>query len=278
MGETMYNLKKIICGKRLEIYKINNYVINTKGEEITGEIFKDNNGRVGDESLDEEIKENNSIRSRETTLNNARNNIIRLIKCNEDMRAFITLTFKFESNYKDSKKLLNNLFNKLRKTYTDLKYLWVLEYGDLHNRLHYHVLTNIPIEIKLSSSKEKKSKEHKQLENSFRIKYWKHGWVDIRELDQEGNTNIALYVAAYITKDLINKQFEGYRIYGYSIKTLDKPIEEKIYTLEDTESLIVRHSKDYEIKYSNSYGIGYTDHKGEHTGQVNYFDLIKKED
>jgi len=64
--------------------------------------------------------------------------------------------------------------------------------------------------------------------------------------DQEENTNIALYVATYITKDLINKQFEGYRIYGYSIKTLDKPIEEKMYTLESTDKLLKRYSKDYD--------------------------------
>lgn len=270
----MYNLKIIRCGERLEIYKINGYVINIKGEKITEEIFKE-------PQTEKPLMVKNgqqSFKDRHTTLNNARNNIIRLIKCNQDMRTFITLTFKTESNYKDSKKLLNNLFNKLRKDYGGLKYLWVLEYGNLHNRLHYHVLCNIPIKIKLSSSKEKKSKEHKDLENSFRIKYWKHGWVDIRELDQERNTNIALYVATYITKDLIDKQFEGYRIYGYSIKTLDKPIEEKIYTLESTDKLLQRYSKDYDIKYSNSYGIGYTDHKGEHTGQVNYFDLIKRED
>lgn len=266
----MYNLKIIRCGKRLEIYKINNYVINTKGDEVTGEIFKDNKT--------DKVKSEQSFKDRHTTLNNARNNIIRLIKCNEDMKTFITLTFKVENNYKDSKKLLDNLFHKLRKDYEGLKYLWVLEYGDLYNRLHYHLLCNIPIKIKLCSSKQKKSNEHKKLENSFRLKYWKHGWVDIRELEHEGNTNIALYVAAYITKDLINKQFEGYRIYGYSRKTLNKPIEEKIYTLEDIESLITRFSKDYDISYLNNYKIGYLDHRGEHIGTVNYYDLILKEE
>lgn len=273
----MYNLKIIKCGKRLEIYKINNYVINTKGKKVPGELLIKSNGRNGNNNLNKDIKEINSDRSRRTVLNNARNNIIRLIKCNEDMRTFITLTFKKESNYKESKALLNNCFNKLRKNHKGLKYLWVLEYGTIKGRLHYHVLCNIPIEIKLSCSKEKKNKKHKQLENDFRLKYWEHGWVDIRELDQEGNTNIALYVAAYITKDLINKQFEGYRIYGYSRKTLNKPIEEKTYTLEDTESLVGRFYSDYDIKYINSYEIGYLDYKGEHKGTVNYYDLMLKE-
>ncbi len=273
----MYNLKIIKCGKRLEVYKINNYVINTKGKEVQGESLVKSNGRNGDNNLNNDIKEINSDRSRRTVLNNARNNIIRLIKCNEDMRTFITLTFKKESNYKDSKSLLNNCFNKLRKNHKGLKYLWVLEYGTIKGRLHYHVLCNIPIGIKLSCSKERKSKKHKELENNFRLKYWEHGWVDIRELSQEGNTNIALYVAAYITKDLINKQFEGYRIYGYSRKTLDKPIETKIYTTERLEEILNKLSLDYDVKYSNNYSVGYVDHKGEHIGTVSYFDLVKKE-
>ncbi|WP_349401483.1 rolling circle replication-associated protein, partial [Clostridium perfringens] len=70
-------------------------------------------------------------------------NIIRLIKSNEDMKTFITLTFEKETDYKESKILLNNLFNKLRRKYNNLKYLWVLEFGTKNQRLHYHLLTNI---------------------------------------------------------------------------------------------------------------------------------------
>jgi hypothetical protein len=193
------------------------------------------------------------------------------------MQTFITLTFAEEQDYKDSKKSLNNCFNKLRRRYPGLKYIWVLEYGDLHNRLHYHVLTNIPISIKLCDSKHKKSMEHKALEKQFETKYWNYGWVDIRQLDQEGNTNIALYVATYIVKSLGDKELEGYRVYGYSHKTLDKPQEIKLYSKDSIEDILKQYSDDYKITFSNSYKIGYTDHRGNHVGTVSYIDLKLKE-
>ena len=185
------------------------------------------------------------------------------------MTTFITLTFAVEIDYKGSKKCINNCFTKLRRDYPGLKYLWVLEYGDKNGRLHFHVLCNIPINIKLAETNKRKSMEHKELENNFNKRYWPYGYVFIRELKQENNTNIALYVSVYITKSMQNKELEGFRIYGYSNKTLNKPIE----SIEE----ILNKQKGYKIADTNSYGIGYTDWKGEHIGQVNYFDLIKEE-
>jgi cadmium resistance protein CadD (predicted permease) len=270
----MYNLKIIKSGKRIEIYKINNYVIvqgkTHEGTKIIEGILE------GENQKEKQEKEKQSNKDRKTTLNNARNNIIRLIKANDDMNTFITLTFAEEQDYKESKKSLNIFFTKLRKNYNALKYIWILEYGDKNNRLHYHLLCNIPIGIKMSSSKEKKSQEHKVLENNFSKRYWKYGFVDIRKLDQEGNTNIALYVATYITKSMDNKELEGYRIYGYSRKTLNKPIETKIYTRDSIEK-VLKDFSEYEIEFSNSYSIGYKDWRGDHIGKVNYYDLKLKE-
>ena len=150
-----------------------------------------------------------------------------------------------------------------------------MEYGDINKRLHFHVLCNIPIAIVLADTKEKKSEEHKQLEQEFKKKYWSYGHVFIRDLKQEGNTNAALYVSVYITKAMENKELSGYRIYGYSHKTLNKPIEEKYYTTENIEEILSKY-KDYNIVFTNSYGIGYTDYKGEHVGTVSYFDLVRE--
>lgn len=271
----MYNLRIIKCNSRIEIYKVHNYIIR-KSEKHEGfkRIEKMQKELTGTEDKKERDKQ--SKKNRVSTLNTARNNIIRLIKCNEDMTTFITLTFAKEQDYKKSKKSLDNLFHKLRKRYSGLKYLWVLEYGDINHRLHFHVLTNMPIGIKLSNSNEIKSEEHKKLEASFSDKYWRYGWVDIRSLAQEDNTNIALYVSSYIVKSLKDVDLEGYRIYGYSQKTLDKPIEEKVYSEASVEQILSRY-KDYELKFTNSYPIGYTDWKGNHLGNVTYFDLNKKE-
>lgn len=260
----LYNLKIIKSGDRIEIYKINNYVIGPKKNQ--------------DEDIEYESKKSKGStkeKDRNRNLRDSRNNIIRLIKSNSDMKTFITLTFSDERDYKNSKKCLKSCFDKLRKDYKDLKYLWVLEYGDKNARLHFHVLCNISINIKLASTSERKSEEHKALENNFNKRYWNYGYVFIRSLSQEDNTNIALYVSVYITKSMENKELEGYRIYGYSHKTLNKPIEEKYYTTNNIDDILSQY-KEYRIIYTNSYPIGYTDYRGEHEGNVSYFDLIKE--
>lgn len=263
----LYNLRIIKSGDRIEIYKINNYVVGPKK--------KDNEVEIVNHDLESSQTRNTKSKDRERNLRDSRNNIIRLIKSNPDMKTFVTLTFAEEKDYKTSKKCLNNCFNKLRRDYPGIKYLWVMEYGDLKGRLHFHLLCNIKISIKLADTKEIKSLEHKELENNFNKRYWNYGYVFIRSLSQEENTNIALYVSVYITKSMDNKELEGYRIYGYSHKTLNKPIEEKYYTTNNIDDILSQY-KEYRIIYTNSYPIGYTDYRGEHEGNVSYFDLIKE--
>ena len=78
--EKLYNLKIIKSGNRIEIYKYHGYMKegtegkNTEGRKGKGEVTKDK-------------KEIN----RRETLYKARNNIVRIISCNEDMQTFITL-------------------------------------------------------------------------------------------------------------------------------------------------------------------------------------------
>ena len=70
-------------------------------------------------------------------------------------------------------------------------------------------------------------------------------------MEQESNTNVALYVSVYITKSMENKDLEGYRVYGYSNKTLNKPIVETFYTDKTTEE-ILREFEDCKINFTNS--------------------------
>ena len=271
----MYNLKIIKSGDVIEIYRIYNYnVLESKKDEGHKRIDKLLKKIDKDEGKQKGKQTKQAKQDRIKTLNKSKNNIIRLIRSNPDMQTFITLTFAKELDYKESKAKLNNFFTKLRKIYKNLKYLWVLEYGDKNNRLHYHVLCNIPIGTKLSSSKERKSQDHKMLEQEFNNKYWGYGFVDIRHLGKEDNTNVALYVSMYIVKSLKNLDLEGYRIYSYSKKTLTKPIETKEYTRKNIDELL-REYANYRIKFSNNYDIGYTNYKGDHKGSVAYIELIK---
>jgi hypothetical protein len=274
----MYNLKVIKSGDRIEIYKINDYVINQGKKDTSNKVIDDLLKKYPwgtEEDLEQELQGKQSKKDRCRTLTDARNNIVRLIKSNSDMNTFITLTFVKPQDYKDSKKSLDNLFHKLRRDYSDLKYLWVLEYGEKNKRLHYHLLCNVPIAVPLTDTRDGKSEEHKKLEREFAKRYWSYGFVDIRELKQESNTNVALYVSTYIVKSIEDLNLEGYRVYGYSRKTLQKPIEEKIYTKANVEQILSQY-KDYEVTFSSSYRIGYSDWKGDHKGIVTYLDLKLK--
>ena len=74
-----------------------------------------------------------------------------------------------------------------------------------------------------------------------------------------------------------NIDLEGYRIYGYSNKTLNKPHEIKLCTKESIEEILLRYKNRYKITYTNSYSIGYADYKGEHYGSVTYVDMMEVE-
>ncbi len=124
----MYNLKVIVSGNRLEIYKVNNYAIQQgkKDAEYKAieEFLKEDIEDISEEKQEQQEpqgKQTNKDRLRNLT--DARNNIIRLIKANSDMNTFITLTFAAEQDYKDSKKSLDNLFHKLRRDYVNYHHL-----------------------------------------------------------------------------------------------------------------------------------------------------------
>lgn len=247
-----YNLKIINSGDRIEIYKISNYFIRTG--------TKDNEGRTRDTCSKQTHKD--KVRN----LRESRNKIVRLIKSNPDMTTFITLTFKEVPSVSDSKQLLTKFFRKLKKDYEGLKYLYVLELGELNGRLHYHVLCNMDVDIKLSPKK--KSMQHKQYEQEFSNRYWQHGFVDIRSLEQEDNSNIALYVSTYIVKSLENTELEAVNIFNYS-RNLNKPEITKIWSKQSLAE-VLSEFKDYKVTYTNSYKIG-------ENGQVNYVDMIKED-
>lgn len=168
----------------------------------------------------------------------------------------------------DSKKQLAYFFTKLRRKQEGLKYIWVLEFQGNGN-IHYHILTNLKIDI--DTNRFRKSEKHNEVERKFEAVFWKHGFVDIRDLKAEGNTNVAKYLTAYITKDMFNKEMEGKRIFGYSKSTMDKPIVTKILQEVKDQQEILKLFEEYDINFTNSYSIGSFGDK------MNYFDMVKKE-
>ena len=170
----------------------------------------------------------NTMSHRRETLYKARNNIIRIISYNEDRQTFITLTYEDNmQDLKQSKKYINYFFKKLTKGYPGLKYVYVLEFQE-RGAIHYHILCSIQLTIKTGESNRYKPKAQKELENYYRVNYWSNrGFVDIRNLESEGITNVAKYVSAYLVEDLLKLDLQGHRAYGYSLN-INRPIIEKV--------------------------------------------------
>lgn len=111
----------------------------------------------------------------------------------------------------------------------------------------------------------------------FAKKYWNKGIVDIRNFVADGNTKVALYMSTYIVKAFKDINLNGYRVYGYSHKTIKKPKIVKMYLNENIESVIRPYLETHSIKYSSSHEIGYITYKGDYRGNVLYFNLFKNE-
>jgi hypothetical protein len=260
---TFYNLKIISSGNRMELYKYSMYQMQA---------FKGHNkkGRKGNEN-----RIQNKDKNRREVLNRARNNIIRLANCNQDMLTFISLTYKENFlDLKESKIHINETCKLIRHDYKNFKYLYVLEFQS-RGAIHYHMLCNYPVHVKTAKTRNLKPQEQKLLEQEFYNKYWNHGFVDIRDLSQEGNTNAGLYVAVYLVEDLLKLDLQGSRCYAYS-RNLNKPQVDTMYIESSTESILRDFIKSYDLKYASNYETKYCKDGNCVIGNVNYFDMYEK--
>ena len=260
-----YNLKLVHSGDRTELY---HYQLAQQ----RGNPARNEKGRKGNQDGTTDKNKN-----RRQVLNAARNNIIRLVNSNKDLLSFITLTYA--ENMKDlskSKADLHKCINKIQRNIPDFKYLYVLEYQE-RGAIHYHMLCNYPIDFECVHSNRRKPQCQKEAENRFMIDYWPHGFVDIRDLHREGNTNVGLYVSTYIVKSLQDVNMNGYRVYGYS-RNLNKPVEETMLIQTDIIDVLQEMNKHYKVSYGNSYDqvIDYGDEIK--IGTVNYFDMWRRGD
>ena len=256
-----YNLKMVSSGHRLEIYKYS----------IAQEIGRPSNNHTGRRGKGITNKEKN----RREVLNRARNSIIRLVNSNSDMTTFITLTYAANmKNLTISKDHIKKFTKDIRKDYDNFKYLYVLEFQQ-RGAIHYHMICNIPIDIETAKTHEYKPQAQKDLENHFRVKYWPYGFVDIRNLREEGNTNIGLYVSVYLVEDLYKLDLQGSKCYGYS-RNLLRPKEETMMVHVSNIDIIKDFAPYYDISYISNYNM-VVDYGNEiKYGNVDYFDMWER--
>ena len=238
---------------------------------------KKNNYKIVDDTVREKKSEDNKRKCRRYYLNTIQNNIIRLAETNANkFKSFITLTYSKDVSEEENTKYLNLLFTKLRKHYRDLSYIWALE-RTKRGRLHVHLLTSLEFPECTATSKERKTEEHKMIEQQFE-KLWTYksnvlGWCDIRTI-KDDLSKYSLYLAKYITKDKDDVVTTNKHIYGYSKNTLDKPIQEAYLTDKSLEEILKGYAG-YDIKYSGNYEIEYAFDK---YAKVRYFNIYKEKD
>lgn len=238
-SDGIYNFKRVQCGNSVELYRYERAII--KG-------VRDKNIKCERKKIERTDEEKFDIRKK--NLNATRNRLARLIRSNSDMTTFITLTFATEPTIEESKKIMRLFLERLKRNFgKDLKYLWVVEFGELNGRLHYHFLTNIKFETNYNNGR--KNQQHILLEDHFSKKIWKQGIVDIRNLKKEGINNISGYLSFYITKSMLDFKCVNQQIYNHS-RNLDKPVISTYLTTIGIEELLI-DDEEMELKYQSKY-------------------------
>jgi hypothetical protein len=207
----MSGIKVIVSGHIIEVYEYE------KIEPPTEEKKKKDKPEKADRT-EENLKQ---------TSHRARESLRRLIISNfDDKDLFITFTFKEnikdnETANKEFKKFIQRIKHMCSKSKHDFKYVAVIEYQMKNNRgaVHYHMICNLSLDMIPGVLLDGWEKYHDK-ENKFREKYWKNGWVNIKEIN--GCDNVGAYLLKYLSKDFTKLHQENKKRYLHSAN-LNKP-------------------------------------------------------
>ena len=195
---------------------------------------------------------------RKQTLREARNLTRRLALMNFSGPgcSFVTLTYPdtrhlsyddIETADDDFKKFMKRLRYKYKEKF---KYLAVREFTK-KKRIHFHMLINFDVAA-LNED------EIKELERLWGQTIWKHGFVDIKKLND--TDNVGAYLIKYMTKNISIETFKGHKVYLCS-KGLERPLEFKG---EEAEAILEAYGlQNKKEVFTNSY-------ISEYLGQIIY--------
>lgn len=251
---------------QLEKYRkviVTNHVIEIYEYEkmpSSSEIEKNDDYNALDLENTKHIKEEDRAdERRKQTVRDARNTTRRLaLKNFESGDKFLTLTFdpkKFPEEKLRDVTYTDDLFKKfvMRFNYrykTKLKYIAVREFHK-SGRIHYHMLCDWKKELVFED-------EIRADECFIGEKVWKHGFVDIKQLDHVDN--VGAYIIKYMTKNVAIEFFRGKKIYLCS-KGLERPF---VYRGKEADLIINTYGLDTKKEvFTNSY-------ESEYLGKIIY--------
>lgn len=145
----------------------------------------------------------------------ARQKITRLINCNPELKAFITLTFNKEVlDLKTSNICFDRFIKRMNYLIKDFKYLAIPEFQPISKRVHYHLISNYPL------PKFKNTEERHAYEQWFAKTYWKNGYVNVNSV--KNIKYVGIYISKYLGKELFDPRYFKKRKFIYS-RTLRQP-------------------------------------------------------
>lgn len=247
--------KVIVSGHIIEIYEYEKQPTGGNSKEIDDgyDVLDIENTKLPE-------KKNREDDRRVQTLRDARNVTRRLAMMNFAAKShFITLTFKDnvqDITYADDqfKKFIMRF--KYKFDIQQLKYIAVREFQK-RGAIHYHMLCDWD----MTFNSEAQIKEYERLLGE---KIWKHGFVDIKQIDHVDN--VGAYIIKYMTKNVMIEIFKGKKVYLCS-QGLERPLE---YKNDEAEKIIELYNLDTKKEvFTNSY-------ESEYLGKIDYFEYNLK--
>lgn len=194
----------------------------------------------------DQFKKDRTQERREQTVRDARNMVRRLALMNFGSGdKFITLTYKENITDIDKADLDFKNFIKRFKYHFKierLKYIAVREFQK-RGAIHYHIICDWDKHFE-------SEKEVRHYERVLGRDIWRHGFVDIKTMD-ENNDNVGAYLVKYMTKNVSVVFFKNRKIYLCS-KGLERP---KVYRGLEAEMIIETYKLGTQKKevFTNSY-------------------------
>lgn len=244
--------KVIVSGNVIEIYEYEKEVISSfKNEKDDYDPFDFDN--INPKEVDRVEQR------RQQTLRDSRNLARRLALMNFGSNdKFITLTFdpkKFTQKELVNLHFVDEEFKKFIKRFnyrfkTKLKYIAVRE-KHKNGRFHFHFLCDWDYHFK-------SEEEIREYERLLGEQVWKHGFVDIKQIDHVDN--VGAYMVKYMMKNFAYELFKGKKCYLCS-RGLERPL---VYTDYNADLIIEQYGLSIKKEvFTNCY-------ESEYLGKITY--------
>lgn len=196
--------------------------------------------------------------------NRTRQKIRRLINANPHLSTFLTLTFNQAVLELDQSNPIFMMFvQRMKYKNPNFQYIAIVEFQKKSKRVHYHLLCNYSI------ADFKSNYQRKKFERWFANKYWKKGFIKIK--DTFNIENLGIYMCKYLSKDMTDSRLFSKKKFFCS-RDLNQPKELINY---EANKFITTHGLDkiepkFKTQFSNEF-MGRVDYYAYKLDQSIYF-------